>query len=466
MSNLYQKNFNKNISINQRSKRFRHVTAISGRNLQIPALKFNVWLTFHSFRLSSAFYITDKKENDTNPKFNLNINKLANSKQLASKECVIRLWYSDLGESPGQRLNLLMEVEVNLDSLIHLNSENLKYSIQNFNNLLIFEIFGCNFCEPLGLASDEELSPAKILTFKQKEVTTKNSYSLNLMVRLHDFQRVIHETLFKINQLKNTSMVKFEASSRLRALQVRREELLQKINLYKLQLDTSNRSIDQLTDYNESLRLITNKMKEKLTAEQQRHQLEMHRLNESEKSYHNLVKINQSNEFKLKQRQKSLITELASIFFIEKQIEIVPSSTETNLHTKNRMKILSLQFKNLNNNLANSNDDTQNSIILGYVTHAIQVLNSILNVPLRYPIIFRGSKSFIIEQIKEDNVCELPLFKQNTSGAQDMAYTRGVELLNKNLAQLRGLFDGSNYKNIDQKDMLANLKWIFDYFSF
>ena len=61
MSSLY---FNKNISINQRSKRLRHVTSISAKNLQIKANKYNIWITFHSSRSSNAFYITDKSYNE------------------------------------------------------------------------------------------------------------------------------------------------------------------------------------------------------------------------------------------------------------------------------------------------------------------------------------------------------------------------------------------------------------------
>jgi hypothetical protein len=333
-------NFNKNNSINQRFKRIRHVTTITGRNLQINALRFNIWLTFHSCSTNSAFYITDKKENDHNPKFNLKINKLINSNKLANKECIIRLWYSDLDKSIGESLCLLMEMLVNFDSLMRLNDHNLKYCLNNFNNILIFEIFGYNFCEPLDFLDNEEYMFTKNL-LKTKEISMKNSYSYNLMVRLHDFQRVMHETLFKIKQLKNTSMIRFDASSRLRALQVKREELLQKIYLYKQQQNTSNEKMDELANFNEYLRLITNQMKERLSDDKQKHQIEIEKLKESEKNHNTLIKMNTLMEFKLKQRQKKLVSELAKIFYIENKIEIINQSNNTNLNSKHRMRILS-----------------------------------------------------------------------------------------------------------------------------
>jgi UV radiation resistance-associated gene protein len=461
MSSLY---FNKNISINQRSKRLRHVTSISAKNLQIKANKYNIWITFHSSRSSNAFYITDKSYNELNPKFNLiNINRFA------FKEFIIRLWYSNLDDLTidENRLNLLIEAEINLDYLNRLNDENLKYSIKNFNNLLIFEIFGFNFCEPIGLIKNEDDEYSLLKTRvkdslqQQQQQNTKNSYTLNQMVRLHDYQRVIHETLFKINQLKNSSMNKFEATSlkRLRALQIKREELLQKIQIYKFQLNNSNRSLNELNEFNHNLKLITNRLRDQLNVKKQNFEIEKNKFDDINKTYLDLIKTSQLMEFKLKQRQKCLLTDLAHIFQIETKSDLLPIQPQFT-NKNNKFKLIGIQFNNLNNNLANINDDTNNSILLGYIAHAVLLISTILSVPLRYPVIFRGSRSFIIEQIKEDSVCELPLF--NTSGGQDVVvYKHGVELLNKDLAQLRALFD--NYKNIDQKDMIANLKWLFEH---
>lgn len=52
-------------------------------------------------------------------------------------------------------------------------------------------------------------------------------------MRLHDFQRVIHETRRKIVHLKQTSLGKFEASSRLRQLQWTREKRAQEVALLR-----------------------------------------------------------------------------------------------------------------------------------------------------------------------------------------------------------------------------------------
>ena len=97
---------------------------------------------------------------------------------------------------------------------------------------------------------------------------------------------------------------------------------------------------------------------------------------------------------------------------------------------------------------------------LGYIIHSIVILSDILNLPLRHPVIFRGSKSFVVEQLNASASSEFPLFKQ-TSSAQDPHFAHAVTLLNKNLSQLRISFD--SHKNVDSNDMLGNLKWMFDH---
>lgn len=42
------------------------------------------------------------------------------------------------------------------------------------------------------------------------------------------------------------------------------------------------------------------------------------------------------------------------------------------------------------------------SVALGFVAHLIQMIAYFLNVPLRYPIVFAGSRSKIIDHIIED----------------------------------------------------------------
>ncbi len=97
---------------------------------------------------------------------------------LACKQLLVRIWYV-CEESNG--LHLLLELNVNLDSLVC----ELEPDYSRRENLLVFEIFGKHFAEPLESANASVFCQAKSPVSIQKP-----SYSLNLMTRLHDFQRV------------------------------------------------------------------------------------------------------------------------------------------------------------------------------------------------------------------------------------------------------------------------------------
>ena len=450
--NIYQTNFIKNSSISLKQKRLRHISLINGKNLKINSNRFNIWFTLHLSKTSKAFYISDKKENDRNPKW-----ILLNMSKMPNKEFVIRVWYTNLDEVSMKkninRLWLLIEMSINLDIFVHLNDETLNNIMKTSENFFIFEIFGLKFCEALNenqLKKSFTLLPAQISN-------SKNSYTLNLMNRLHDFQRVMHEASLKIGQIKQNSMAKFDPASRIRQLQVKRELKLQRIRFLKENLDQLNSSNLNLETRNSNLLESIVQRKKKLALFQQNLEADKTRYANMEENIKLLLKENYLFETKLKRRQKQLVLELSKIFTIEKSSEFMRILNATlrltnpysnNFHGNNNLVILSMD------------DIKENSIAFGYIIQSIQILSTFLCVPLRYPIVFRASKSFIIESFNDGdgNVREHNLF----DATQDESLNLAVSLLNKNITQLRLLFDG--YRNFDPNETLMNLKWIFDYF--
>lgn len=93
-------------------------------------------------------------------------------------------------------------------------------------------------------------------------------------------------------------------------------------------------------------------------------------------------------------------------------------------------------------------DDTQLSVVVGDVAHAIFVIARILDVPLRYQIKLMGSTTSILDEVKvfseqdlkKDSGLvhgEFPLFLKNSSTNEWSKFEYALYLLNKNLAQLR-----------------------------
>jgi uncharacterized coiled-coil protein SlyX len=208
-----------------------------------------------------------------------------------------------------------------------------------------------------------------------------------------------------------------------------------------------------------------------------------------EKSQKKLYKL----ENKLAERQKYMITELSSVFQIEpwntslnllntnvSQSNLTSGSSNSILNSSRRQRLMII-----NTTYGSQVNELQNAITFGNIIQAMQILAFILKVPLRYQTISRGSRSFICEldttttttsnesynqngTIKisnqqfssncYDGIREHTLFKQSSSS--DESFHRGIILLNRNILQLRLLYD--NYKNMNGRDMLDNLKWLLE----
>jgi hypothetical protein len=85
--------------------------------------------------------------------------------------------------------------------------------------------------------------------------TQKNSYQLNLINRISDFLQVINDTNVKIASLKLNILNKYELTSRLRDMKLRKEVLLTRIKILSLQLD---QKAQQKSEINERCAELTN----------------------------------------------------------------------------------------------------------------------------------------------------------------------------------------------------------------
>ena len=499
-----------------KQQRLRHLTCIEAKHLKINATRFNVWFTLHVNVNCKAFFISEKKESDRSPKWTFNDVLSRHS----FKQFVIRIWYSNFEDanlkqkSTGiatSRLNLLFEMCVNMDYLVPLNETSLKLvtkSPKSYPNFIFFEVFGQiyaeTFVEVIRKRNNTQSVSRVVAHISQQSAQAtitritpiKKSYTLNSMIRIHDFQRVIQETQQKIVQLKVNSLNKFEQLTRLRQLQIRREELQQRISIYR---DTLTKAEKRNAEIRKSNVEIEAKKRE-ISKHLERFDLDVFQV--EKKKYAHLEKICEftsktldMNLNQLKQRQRQLIIDLFEIFKIEtvnvhdaKRNSIMDpmiTSLPANFRQNTKLKMLNASlvinkmnlFVNGNGKTTNgSNDmhnahnevtnDEQNSIALGYLVHAVQNLSNILCVPLKYPLLFRSSRSYIVEQVNEYDSRKLPLFKSNVVSGEVFFYA--VSLLNINLIQLK-VFTDKRFLNLEQQnnlDLLLNLKTIFEYFTF
>jgi hypothetical protein len=510
-----------------KQKRLRHLTCLQAKNLKINATRFNVWFTLHLNAECKAFFISEKKENDRSPKWNL---KDSLSKY-SFKKFLVRIWFSNLEDlgalkvtsskfKPNQsaldlkqnvraasRLNLLLEMDVNMDFLCELTDNNLATvtkSAKSYPNFLVFEVFAQNFSEPFVEVLKKRNNTVSVNKTQQPgsqnqkptgKSTAKKSYTLNSMIRIHDFQRVIQESQLKIAQLQANSLNKFDQLGRLRQMQLKREEIAQRIKVYRDSLNELDKSINKLLHENSEIEERKKALSEKLeNFDKNVYQPERKRYFQLEKICEFTGRSFNLKQSELKWRQKELIIELADIFDLESVIDAQKGQSElqaslpVNFRQPSKLKLInsslvigrgvlypasnkSGSYAITNNNasiMTEVADDEENSISLGYLVHVSELLANILCVPLKYPVLFRSSRSYVIEQINDIDSRKLPLFKSSVS---EDVFAYAVNLLNINLTQLKVSTD-KRFLNIELAsdnsgagaDLLLNLKSIFDYF--
>ena len=98
------------------------------------------------------------------------------------------------------------------------------------------------------------------------------------------------------------------------------------------------------------------------------------------------------------------------------------------LHPLMCYTIRGLRLPNNFNNILTSFEEEQVSTALGYVCHLILMLAKYLDIPLRYRMIYRGSRSVICDDVTASS--QFPLYFKNM---EERRFELGVILLNKNV---------------------------------
>jgi len=159
--------------------------------------------------------------------------------------------------------------------------------------------------------------------------------------------------------------------------------------------------------------------------EQKRNSLELQRQNYQERR-EMYLKINAL----LLVRRKQLINEISNIYPLE---EIFEAKTERRQHS-----IFGFVVPNADDiSTIKSADEEKVASGLGYTAHTLLMISQFLDMPLRFPIIHRGSRSGIHDHITKELLDRDRDFPLHSKGKEKFLFNYGVFLLNKNIAQLR-----------------------------
>ncbi|RLM99297.1 hypothetical protein C2845_PM06G15060 [Panicum miliaceum] len=195
-------------------------------------------------------------------------------------------------------------------------------------------------------------------------------------------------------------------------------------------------------------------------------------------------------EQKLRKRQQYMVTQVAQIYpvrpFDEQSPDHKPGITTSIIKTstaesmlpngsqKRPLAILGLQLSKptakKTGYFSDKTDFQKSSTVLGYVAHAVSLIASYLNVPLRYPLRFGGSRSYVLDHspsVEPSSMTsvassvppntsmrtmEFPLF---FDGQETTRSSYAIFLLNKDIEQLLNYIGA---ESLGPRHVLANLK--------
>ncbi|KAJ6866419.1 UV radiation resistance-associated gene protein isoform X2 [Populus alba x Populus x berolinensis] len=183
-----------------------------------------------------------------------------------------------------------------------------------------------------------------------------------------------------------------------------------------------------------------------------------------ERGYVRLTKLQK----KLRLRQQYMISQVSLLYPIkisvgpseEQELESFPSSSKSGLHLT-MAPFTKMSF------FTDKKEVQRSASALGHVAHAVSLIASYLEVPLRYPLRLGGSNSYIIDcapSVESSDLLSSTLSTANTKPVEFPLFLEGqdttraayaVFLLNKDLEQLLNYI---GIRSLGPRHVLANLK--------
>ncbi|KAM6146977.1 UV radiation resistance-associated gene protein isoform 2-T3 [Phoenicopterus ruber ruber] len=398
-------------------RRLRHLRNIAARNIinKNGYRLLDTYFTLHlcdNAKIYKEFYKSEVIKNSLNPTWrSLDFGIMPDRLDTSVSCFVVRIW-----GGKKEHFQLLIEWKVNLDGLKYLGQQ---IHARNPNEI----IFGLN--DGYYGASFEQKDHSGTLKNSLLQVDqncVRNSYDVFSLLRLHRAQCAIKQTQVTVQKIGREIEEKLRCTSTSNELKKESECLQLKILVLRNELERQKKALGQEV-------ALLHKEKNTLHDRENAFETEYQKLQEHNESLHELRKeCTAKRELFLKTnaqqtiRCKQLLSELSYIYPID-------------LNDQKDYFVCGVKLPNSEDFQAK--DDGSIAVALGYTAHLVSMISYFLQVPLRYPIIHKGSRSTIKDNINDkltEKEREFPLYPK---GGEKLQFEYGVYLLNKNIAQLR-----------------------------
>uniref|UniRef100_A0A8C6TSX1 UV radiation resistance associated gene n=1 Tax=Neogobius melanostomus TaxID=47308 RepID=A0A8C6TSX1_9GOBI len=403
------------VELTSQQRRLRHLRSIAARNIvnKNGSPLLDTYFTLHlclGDRISRDFYKSEVIRDSLNPTWrSLDFGMLPDLLDTSVSCFVVRIWGGQ-----EEHYQLLIEWKVNLDGLRYTGQQ----IRSRYPNEIIFGLNDGYYAADFDHKDSSERKKNSLLQVEQTAV--RNSYSVFSLLRLHTAQRAIKQTQVTVQKIGKEIEEKLRTTASCTERKKERECMQLRLAVLRSELERQTKALGRETDLRQKERAQLQKKEESFSAQHDTLKLEKESLTKLQKectAKRSLLKSNAQLTFRCRQ----LLSELSYIYPID---------------VTNQTDYVICGVKLPNSEDFQAKDDGSLAVALGYTSHLVLMISCFLQIPLRYPVIHKGSRSSIKDTITDrltEKEREFPLYPRG----ERFHFEYGVYLLNKNIAQLR-----------------------------
>uniref|UniRef100_A0A3B5LZW0 UV radiation resistance associated gene n=1 Tax=Xiphophorus couchianus TaxID=32473 RepID=A0A3B5LZW0_9TELE len=395
------------VELTSQQRRLRHLRSIAARNIvnRNGSPLLDTYFTLHlcvGDRISRGRW--------KNPTWrSLDFGMLPDLLDTSVSCFVVRIWGGQ-----KEQYQLLIEWKVNLDGLRYTGQQ----IRSRYPNEIIFGLNDGYYAADFDHKDTSEQKNYSLLQVDQSSV--RNSYSVFSLLRLHTAQRAIKQTQVTVQRSGQEIEEKLRTTAACTERKKERECMQLRIAVLCSELQRQKKAFGREIDVRQKERAHLQKKEEAFSSQHESLKEEKESLTKLQKECtakrEQFLKTNAQLTFRCRQ----LLSELSYIYPID----------------VNQSDYVICGVKLPNSDDFQAKDDGSVAVALGYTAHLVLMISCFLQLPLRYPVIHKGSRSSIKDTITDrltEKEREFPLYPRG----ERFHFEYGVYLLNKNIAQLR-----------------------------
>ncbi|KAK6322388.1 hypothetical protein J4Q44_G00071800 [Coregonus suidteri] len=408
------------VELTSQQRRLRHLRSIAARNIvnKNGSPLLDTYFTLHLCLedwISRDFYKSEVIRDSLNPTWrSLDFGMLPDLLDTSVSCFVVRIW-----GGWEEQFTLLIEWKVNLDGLRYTGQQ-----IRSRNpNEIIFGLNDGYYAADFDHKDHSERKTNSLLQVDQSSV--RNSYSVFSLLRLHTAQRAIKQTQVTVQKIGKEIEEKLRTTAACTERKKARECMQLRLGILRGELERQRKVLGRETDLRQKERAQLQKKEEAFSTKHQSLGMERESLTEQQKECTAKRELFLKSNAQLTFRCRQLLSELSYIY----PIDVVTTPA-------NQSDYVICGVKLPNSEDFQAKDDGSVAVALGYTAHLVLMISCFLQIPLRYPVIHKGSRSSIKDTITDklsEKEREFPLYPRG----ERFQFEYGVYLINKNIAQLR-----------------------------